>query len=126
MNTTQHQACPDSSRLPLWPSRPVTAPLFAFKFQRRYEGLYTNRHEKFVLRDEHIAELKRLVIEHNKDHAARVGALSMSDVINASLDFTLEHPLAFRYITQTQDLRESLSREVYRRAFLHFMHHEML
>jgi len=59
--------------------------LFRFPFQKRYGGLYSNRHDKFVLREEHVAELKRLVVEHNRDGSGHVVPLSMSDIVNTAL-----------------------------------------
>jgi hypothetical protein len=107
------------------PHQQPLAALFRFPFQRRYGGLFSNRHDKFLLREEHIAELKRLVIEHNKENTG-CAALSMSDILNACLDFALEHPAAFRNRRPSTDLRDSLVQEVYRRALVHFMLHEIL
>jgi hypothetical protein len=107
------------------PHQPPLAALFRFPFQRRYGGLFSNRHDKFLLREEHIAELRRLVTEHNKENTG-CAALSMSDILNACLDFALEHPTAFRNRRHTTDLRDSLAHEVYRKALVHFMLHEIL
>ncbi len=118
---------------PAPPSREVIAqaavpavPMFRFQFQKHYGGLYTNRHDRFVLRDEHIVELKRLVKEHNSERGPRTEPLSMSDIVNAALDLALEHPLAFHGGANPDHLRDALGREVYRNAFLHFIRHEML
>ena len=101
----------------------VTSPLFRFEFQREYAHIYTNRHERFVLRDEHVAELKRLVNEHYRDRAPGCAALSMSDIVNSALDFVLEHPKAFHSGANPDNLRDSIAREVYAKAFLHFLRH---
>lgn len=116
----QHVQAPE----PPQPRQAVSA-LFRFPFQKRYGGLYSNKHERFVLREEHIAQLKLMVNEHNKDRG-KAGPLSMSDIINAALDFALEHPVAFQYSVQPNHLRETLAREVYRKSFLHFVRHEIL
>lgn len=100
-------------------------PLFGFQFQKRYEGLYTNRHEKFVLREEHLAELKRIVRENHRDRGGRGEGIGMSDIINAALDFALEHPSAF-IRNGSGELRDSLAREVYCKAFFHFMRHDLI
>jgi hypothetical protein len=105
---------------------PAAAALFRFVFKKGYGGLYSNRHDKFVLREEHIAELKRLVREHNGEYPGRAEAISMSDIVNAALDFALEHPMAFQYRATPATLRDALAREVYRRAFLHFLRQEVL
>ncbi len=101
------------------------AALFRFPYRRRYGGLYTNRHDRFVLREEHVAELRRVVAEHNKERRG-LDAISMSDVLNACLDFALEHPAAFRDRRAASELRDSLAHEVYRKALVHFMLHEII
>lgn len=101
-------------------------PLFRFQFQRQYDGLYSNRHERFVLRQEHISTLKRLSKEHARDRFGCGDPMTMSDIVNAALDFALEHPLAFHASSSPDGLRDALAREVYRKAFLHFMRHELL
>jgi hypothetical protein len=109
--------------------RPAEGPtLFRFPFRRRYGGIYSNRHDKFVLREEHITELKRLVVEYNRDRSGRAEPLSVSDIVNASLDFALEHPGAFlnHRRASSAEFRESLAHEVYRKALVHFMLHEFI
>ena len=106
--------------------RPSAPALFRFPFRKRYEGLYSNKHERLVLRVEHIEEMRRLVNEHNRECPGRGGPLSVSDIVNAALDFALEHPVAYQYSVDPDQLRETLAKEVYRRAFLHFARHEML
>ena len=104
----------------------ASVPLIRFHFLRRYSGLYSNRHERFVLREEHIAELKRLVSEHNAERVGRSDRLSMSSIINSALDFAFEHPLAFHPDVAPEHLPEALGREVYQKALLHFVRHAML
>jgi hypothetical protein len=109
--------------------RPAEGPtLFRFPFQRRYGGVYSNRHDKFVLREEHIVELKRLVVEHNRERPGRTEPLSASDILNCALDFALEHPGAFlnHRRASSVELRDTLAHEVYRRALVHFMLHEFI
>ena len=117
------------SRPPAPPSPEAIArtavPLFRFQFHRRYGGLYSNRHAQFVLREEHIEELKRLVKEHNVERL-RTEPLSMSDIVNSALDLAFEHPLAFHSNVDPLHLREALGREVHRKALLHFVRHEIL
>lgn len=110
-----------SDRLaPVLPARPVTVPLFAFDYKRTYGGLYTNRHERLVLREEHVAELRRVVNDYNRARALYMPALSMSEVVNAMLDFGFEHPVALVRIGKPENYRDALAREVYRKAFFHF------
>lgn len=108
------------------PSVPPIPPPFHFQFHNRYDGIFTNKHERFMLREEHIAELQRLVIENNRERHVTGEPLCISDIITACLDFAFEHPRAFSVPIAPKDLREVLGREVYRKAFLHFMRHEMV
>ena len=121
VHVVPHPAQPKENRQP-----PSAAALFRFVFKKEYGGIYSNRHDRFVLREEHISELKRLVKEHNGEYPGMTEAISMSDIVNAALDFALEHPMAFQYRATPATLRDALSREVYRRAFLHFMRSEVL
>ena len=107
--------------------RDLVAPQpFQFQFKRPYSGLYKKMGDKFVLRQEHVEELKRLVEEYNKERAGDLNLLSMSDFVNAALDFALEHPLVFQYQIAPIYLREVLAEAIYRKAFLHFVQHELL
>jgi hypothetical protein len=107
-------------------SKPVVVPLFSFDFKRRYEGLYTNRHDKFVLREEHVAELKRVITDYNRERPSLTPALSASDVINAALDFVFEHPVALARLGKPGEYRDALAREVYRKAYFHFAFNDLL
>ncbi|MDE2491544.1 MAG: hypothetical protein KGM24_11900 [Elusimicrobia bacterium] len=106
--------------------KPATVPLFRFDFRREYGGIYTNRHDRFLLREEHVAELKRLSAEFNRDRVYLAPPLSMSDVVNAALDFVFEHPVALVRLNRAGEFRDALAREVYRKAFFHFAFHELL
>ena len=107
-------------------SKPAIVPMFRFDFKRHYEGIYTNRHERFVLRDEHVAELKRIMKEFNRERPRFLPALSASDVINAALDFAFEHPLALARLGKPEEYRDALAREVYRKAYFHFAFNDLL
>ena len=124
--TKPHSHDSNETIMPTLGLKPATVPLFGFEFKRRYGGLYTNRHERFVLREEHVAELKRVTKEYNKAREHRVPALSMSDVINFSLDLTFEHPVALARLQHPDDFREELSKEIYRKAFVHFVLNDLL
>jgi len=107
-------------------SKPVVVPLFSFDFKRRYEGLFTNRHDKFVLREEHVAELKRVITDYNRERPRLTPALSASDVVNAALDFVFEHPVALARLGKPGEYRDALAREVYRKAYFHFAFNDLL
>lgn len=122
MSATKQPAAPR----PILPVRPTTVPLFSFEYKRPYDGLYTNRHERLVLRQEHVTELRRVVNDYNRSRARHLPCLSMSDVVNAALDFTFEHPVALTRIGSPENFRDALAREVYRKAFFHFSLHDLL
>lgn len=106
--------------------KPIVVPLFCFDFKRRYESLYTNRHDKFVLREEHVAELKRVIADYNRERPKLTPALSASDVVNAALDFAFEHPVALARLGKPGEYRDALAREVYRKAYFHFAFNDLL
>lgn len=108
------------------PSKPVTVPLFRFAYQRSYEELYTNRHDRFLLRGEHVEELKRVVREYNRERSRLMPALGASDIVNAALDFAFEHPVALARLGEPEQYRDALAREVYRKAYFHFAFNELL
>lgn len=112
--------------MPVLPAKPATVPLFSFEFKKKYSGLYTNRHERFVLREEHVAELKRVVAEYNRARPRHIPALSMSDVVNAALNFILEHPVALARLGKPEEFRDSLAKEIYRKAFFHFAFNDLV
>ena len=114
---------------PLPPSgqaKPVVVPLFRFDYKRRYEGIFTNRHDKFVLRDEHVDELKRVMKDYNRERPRLMLALSASDIINAALDFAFEHPVALARLGAPEEYRDALAREVLRKAYFHFAFNDLL
>ncbi len=112
--------------MPALPSKPATVPLFSFEFKKKYGGLYTNRHDRFVLREEHVAELKRVVAEYTRARPRHIPALSMSDVVNAALDFVFEHPVALARLGKPEEFRDGLAKEIMRKAFFHFTFHDLL
>ncbi|TBR21429.1 hypothetical protein EPO15_10305 [bacterium] len=96
---------------------------FRFQFKKDYDSIYIVQGQKFVLREEHLAELRRLVTEFNRHNPNRTTPLSMSDIINACLDFAFEHTLNLRTLTSTEEVRHVIAKEVYRKAFFQFLHH---
>ncbi len=124
----KHALPPMPSLRPALPAqaRPPVVPLFRFDYKRSYGGLYTNRHERFVLREEHVAELKRLTGDFNRERGHLTPVLSLSDVVNAALDFVFEHPVALARLGKPGEFRDALAREIYRKAYFHFAFHDLL
>jgi hypothetical protein len=106
--------------------KPPKLPL-RFQFKRDYDSIYIVQGQKFVLREEHLAELRRLVTEFNRHNPNRTTPLSMSDIINAALDFAFEHALNVRTLNDAEEVRDAIAKEVYRKAFFEFLrHYEMV
>lgn len=100
---------------------------FRFEFLKEYYSIYTTQGDKFILREEHLAELRRLVTEFNRHNPNRTTPLSMSDIINAALDFAFEHALNVRTLNDAEEVRDAIAKEVYRKAFFEFLrHYEMV
>lgn len=83
--------------------------------RRDYSNLYSNRHEKLLMRVEHIDRIKAI----QRQHAAQAlhehrGSLTVSDVVNSSLDFVLEHVEEGLRFEEDSDLRDSIAEGVYR------------
>ena len=91
-----------------------------FEFQRQYGGLFHNKDCKFVLREEHIANLKRLAAEFNEHRFPDTPPLSASDIVNACLDLMFEHPLDLKGMRDPDAVRQVIAKEVYRKAFTRF------
>jgi len=125
-------ASPGSSPARAYPSLPrpalpdPDAPLFAFTFRHPWLGVYTMPHHRFVLRVEHEPELKRLAHEFNKYRPSGEDAVSVSNVVNAALDFVLSHHLSFMDLEKQEQMRERMAEAAYRRAFLRFLRCETL
>lgn len=107
-------------------ARPSVVPLFHFDYKRHYSELYSNRHDRFVLRDEHVAELKRVMKDFNRARERLFPPLTMSDIVNAALDFAFEHPVALARLGKPEEYRDALAREVYRKAYFHFSINDLL
>lgn len=103
---------------------PPTSPALHFAFKREYSNFFTNHEQKFVLREEHAAELKRLVAEHKRGRDVSTDPMTLSDIVNACLDFAFEHSEAFHARVNPGQLRESLARAVLKKAFVQFLEHD--
>jgi hypothetical protein len=124
--TRLHPHRDNAAIMPILGPKAATVPLFGFEFKRRYGGMYTNRHDRFVLREEHVSELKRVTAEYNKAREHRFPVLSMSDVVNSALDLAFEHPVALARLGNPKDFRDGLAKEFMRKAFFHFAINDLL
>lgn len=83
------------------------------EFRRDYSHIYTNKHEKLVLRVEHIERMKTLIQLRDLQREHEGGkAISISDVVNACLDFVFEHPVDLRQLRDPAQLHALIAEEV--------------
>lgn len=82
---------------------------------RSYSELYSNKHEKLLLRADHIDRMDAIRRNFNKQriHEGR-RSLTSSDIVNACLDFVFEHPIPFHRLADADTLRELIAEHVYR------------
>ncbi len=82
---------------------------------RSFSELYSNKHEKLLLRADHIDRMDAIRRNFNKQriHEGR-RSLTSSDIVNACLDFVFEHPIPFHRLADADTLRELIAEHVYR------------
>lgn len=106
----------------LQPAEPVGAERAAREAQdaipepaRSYSELYSNKHEKLLLRADHIDRMDAIRRNFNRQriHEGR-RSLTTSDIVNACLDFVFEHPIPFHRLADADTLRELIAEHVYR------------
>jgi hypothetical protein len=90
-----------------------------FEFRKTYSGMYTNKQDRFVLREQHVADLIRWTDQLNSKRR-RTERFTMSDVMNAILDFICEHPVSLGEAERNEEIREMIARDVYGTAFSQF------
>lgn len=92
-----------------------------YQFRRTYGEIYTNKDCKFVLREEHVADLLRLYNEFNKQRPEDAAPMTLSDIVGAALDFVLDHPVSFQGLKEASQARDAIASAVQRRAFSRFL-----
>jgi len=83
--------------------------------RRGFSELYSNKHEKLLLRVEHVERMDEIRKAFNKArlHPAEP-PMTTSDLVNASLDFVFQHRIAFAALKSADDLPKFLAEQVYR------------
>jgi CBS domain-containing protein len=93
--------------------RQKTALKHMAEFRREYSRIYSNKHEKLVLRLEHIEQMKAMVKQHASKRGQEGGEpLSMSDIVNSCLDFIFESPIDLCGVGNPENLRDIVAAEV--------------
>jgi len=100
---------------------PQTHAPLRYQFRRTYGEVYTNKDCKFVLREEHVADLLRLYHEFNKHRPEDAMPMTLSDIVGAALDFVLDHPVSFQGLKESSQARDAIASAVQRRAFTRFL-----
>ena len=97
-------------------ARPATVkpapPPVHFTFRKRYEGIYTNKHVKFLLREEHVKWLRQLVRIRKQNGVQPHRLLSMSDVVNAVLDFVFEHRIDLEQLSNPEEAKNVIAHAI--------------
>ncbi len=118
----REQYLPEYLLSKLQPVEPVDAERAARNVQdaipepaRSFSELYSNKHEKLLLRADHIDRMDAIRRNFNTQriHEGR-RSLTTSEIVNACLDFVFEHPIPFHRLADADTLRELIAEHVYR------------
>lgn len=82
-----------------------------------FSEVYSNKHEKILLRVEHIERMDAIRRAFNKSrlHPAK-SPMTTSDIVNASLDFVFEHRVPYHALRDVQGLPNFIAEHIYRDA----------
>lgn len=82
-----------------------------------FSEVYSTKHEKLLLRMEHIERMDtiRKAFNRNRLHGAQA-PMTTSDLVNACLDFVFQHRIPFHKLAEASDLPRFLAENVYRDA----------
>lgn len=115
-------ACPAHGRSPVAPPRPPApfAPPEASdeslpEVRGGFSEVYSNKHEKILLRVDHVAKMDaiRKAFNAGRLHAEQP-PMTTSDIVNACLDFVLQHRIAFAALKRAEELPKFIAESVYR------------
>lgn len=80
----------------------------------RFSDVYSNAHQKILLRTDHIERMDAVRKAFNKRRAHQAKrSLTTSDLVNACLDFVFEHPIPFDRLDDAEGVRGLLRCSVY-------------
>lgn len=82
-----------------------------------FSDVYSNKHEKILLRQDHIDKLEGVCKVFNmcrwdKEHQR---ALTVSDIVNACLDIVLSYEIPFHTLISVDQVKKLIIYTVYRR-----------
>lgn len=99
------------------PARPAAPADTVPEVRGGFSEVYSTKHEKLLLRVEHIERMDAIRRAFNKGrlHAAKA-PLTTCDIVNACLDFVFQHRIAFPALKDAHDLPKFIAEQVYRDA----------
>lgn len=88
----------------------------------RFSEVYSNKHEKLLLRVEHIERLDaiRKAFNSSRVHSSKA-PLTTSDIVNACLDFVLQHRIPFQQLAAAEAIRDLIAEAVCREIVSRWM-----
>ena len=106
-----------SPRPPARPAAPAAAAVSVPEVRGGFSEVYSTKHEKLLLRVEHIERMDAIRKAFNKGrlHGAKA-PMTTSDIVNASLDFVLQHRIPFHKLAEAAQLPGFIAEHVYRDA----------
>lgn len=82
-----------------------------------YSDVYSSKHEKLLLRLDHIDRMDAIRRTFNKSRLHEGKApMTTSDIVNACLDFVFEQRVPFHELKDASELAELIGNQVYRHA----------
>lgn len=80
-----------------------------------YSEIYSNKHERLLLRSDHIARMDAIRKSFNESriHPGQ-RALTTSDIVTSALDFAMQHRIPFYELAEADDLPRFMAEHIYR------------
>lgn len=96
------------------PAQPQTPTESIPEVRRSFPEVYSNKHEKILLRVEHIEIMDAIRSAFNMSRLHEGKApLTTSDIVNSCLDFVFEHRIAFAALKDAHDLPKFIAEHIY-------------
>ena len=110
-------ACPVHRPQTKRPAPPLTDDDSIPEARGGYSDVYSSKHEKLLLRLDHIDRMDAIRRTFNKNRLHESKApLTTSDIVNACLDFVFEQRVPFHELKDSSELAGLIGNQVYRHA----------
>lgn len=115
-------ACPAHGRGQAAPPRPLAPPAQPEtpaesipEARGGFSEVYSNKHEKILLRIEHVERMDAIRKAFNAGRLhSQQPPMTTSDIVNACLDFAFQHRIPFSALKRADDLPKFIAESVYR------------